>query len=203
MHLATLRPHTGTAEEMVRHGPRPSLPGVEHVMVRASDRRRIFRDDRDREELLRLLAELAHDRALVVYAWALMPNHFHLLVGMGQLSLGSAMDSLLAGYGASLDHRQGRVEQLFEKPYASIACEAGRHFIELVRYIHLNPLRGGIVRHVDELDDYPYSGHSALLGTVPRDWQSTYEVLERFGRSRGWARAAYRKFVCDGALLGS
>ena len=58
------------------------------------------------------------------------------------------------------------------------------------------------MRHVDELDDYPYTGHSALLSTVPRTWQSTAEVLGRFGRQFGWARAAYRKFVCDGATFG-
>jgi hypothetical protein len=59
------------------------------------------------------------------------------------------------------------------------------------------------VRRFDDLEDYPYTGHSALLSTVPREWQSTEEVLARFGRSTGWARAAYRKFVADGALAGA
>jgi REP-associated tyrosine transposase len=171
-------------------------------MARGSDRRAIFLDDQDRDELLRHLAKLVRDHELVLYAWALMPNHFHLLVGTGEVPLERSIDSLLTGFATAFDRRHGRVGQLFESPYSSVACEAVRHFLELVRYIHLNPLRGGIVRHVDDLDDYPYTGHSALLSTVPRDWQSTREVLERFGMSAGWARAAYRKFVGEGAILG-
>lgn len=183
--------------------PRLEASGVSHhVMARGIDRQTIFRDDRDREDLLRRLSELARDRQLAVYAWALMPNHFHLLVRTGEIPLERSMGSLLAGFATAFNRRHERGGPLFQNPFKSVACEAGRYFLELVRYIHLNPLRGGIVRHVDELDDYPYTGHSALLSTVPRGWQSTEEVLERFGRHLGWARAAYRKFVCEAALRG-
>jgi putative transposase len=172
---------------------------VHHVMVRHTSRRAIFRDDHDREDLVASLAALAHDRRLAVYAWALMSNHFHLLVRTVNVSLESSMRSLLACFAAAIARREGAARRVPDR-YQSNVCKAGRHFLEIVRYIHLNPFRGGIVRHVDELDDYPYTGHSALMATVPRDWQSTEEVLECFGSSAGWARAAYRKFVCEGAL---
>jgi REP-associated tyrosine transposase len=182
-------------------GPRLDAPGaLHHVMARGIDRQPIFCDDDDREDLLQRLAKLVLHSQLKVYAWALMPNHFHLLVRTGQVSLDRSMRSLLTGFAVVFNRRHHRVGHLFQNRYKSIICEAERYFLELVRYIHLNPLRGGIVHNVDELDDYPYTGHSALLSTVPRTWQSTGEVLGRFGRHFGWARAAYRKFVCEGAL---
>lgn len=184
-------------------GPRLDAPGVlHHVMARGIDREAIFRDNVDREDLLRRLSALVEERRLTIYAWALMPNHFHLLVKTAEHPLERSMRSLLTGFATVFNRRHGRVGHLFQNRYRSIVCEAERYFLELVRYIHLNPLRGGIVPHVDELDDYPYSGHSALLSVVPRRWQSTEDVLARFGRTHGWARAAYRKFVAEGALLG-
>jgi putative transposase len=175
---------------------------VHHVRVRRADRRAIFRDDRDREDLLACLAALVRDRQLAVYAWALMSNHVHLLVGTVNVPLERSMGSLLASFATTLSRRRAGGGNLVPDFYESTVCKADRHFLEAVRYIHLNPLRGGIVRHMDELDDYPYTGHSALLSTIGRDWQSTSEVLQRFGRSTGWARAAYHRFVCEGVLGG-
>ena len=184
-------------------GPRLDTPGaLHHVMARGIDRLPIFRDDDDREDLLQRVAKLVLHRQLKVYAWALMPNHFHLLVRTGQVSLDRSMRSLLTGFATVFNRRHHRVGHLFQNRYRSIVCEAERHFLELVRYIHLNPLRAGIVHNVDDLEDYAYTGHSTLLSTVRRDWQSTDEVLAHFGRHSGWARAAYRKFICDGALHG-
>jgi len=171
-------------------------------MARGIDRQTIFRDDADREDLLQRVSRLVHDRHMSVYAWALMPNHFHLLVRTEEVSLERSMRSLLTGFATVFNRRHERVGHLFQNRYKSVVCEAERYFLELVRYIHLNPLRAGIVRHIDDLDEYVYTGHSALLSTVPRDWQSTDEVLAHFGRHSGWARAAYRKFICEGALQG-
>lgn len=175
---------------------------LHHVVARRADRRAIFCDDRDRDDLLECLAALSHDRRLAVYAWALMSNHFHLLVGTTNVSLEGSIGSLLEGFAAALTRRRAAAGELVPDRYESIACKPDRQFLEVIRYIHLNPLRAGIVRHPDDLDDYAYTGHSALLSIVPRDWQSTEEVLERFGRSAGWARAAYRKFIGEGMLAG-
>lgn len=173
---------------------------LHHVVVRHADRRAIFADDRDRDDLLECLAALVRSRSLAVYAWALMSNHFHLLVGTANVSLESSMSSLLASFSAGLARRRAAAGDLVPARWESTVCKADRQFLEVVRYIHLNPLRAGVVRHMDALDDYAYTGHSALLSIVRRDWQSTEDVLERFGRSAGWARAVYRKFVSEGVL---
>ena len=184
-------------------GPRLDAPGVlHHVMARGIDRQIIFRDDQDRDDLLRRLSDLVREHQLKIFAWALMSDHFHLLVQTGQRPLEFSMRSLLTGFATVFNRRHGRVGHVFQNRYKSIVCEVERYFVELVRYIHLNPVRGAIVRDFDALDDYPYTGHSALLGAIPRAWQSTDAVLERFGRRVGWARAAYRKFVSEGVLVG-
>ncbi len=76
------------------------------------------------------------------------------------------------------------------------------YLLELVRYLHLNPLRAGVVPDLRQLDRYPWTGHSALIGTVPRPWQATPGVLGHFGPSRRRARQAYRAFVAAGLPQG-
>jgi len=183
--------------------PRLDAPDVlHHVMARGIDREIIFRGDADREDMVRRLSDVANNHGLRIYAWTLMPDHIHLLVQTGERPLEHCMRSLLTGFATVFNRRHRRVGHVFQNRFKSIVCEAERYFMELVRYIHLNPLRGGVVADFDELDDYPYSGHSALLGAIPRDWQCTIPVLEQFGRRIAWARAAYRKFVADGVASG-
>ena len=80
--------------------------------------------------------------------------------------------------------------------------EAEPYLLELVRYLHLNPLRAQVVPDLGTLDRYPWTGHSALLGTVPRPWQATQPILAQFGPTRRRARHAYRSFVAAGIPQG-
>ena len=84
---------------------------------------------------------------------------------------------------------------MFQNRYKSIICQEDAYLQELVRYIHLNPLRAKIVQDMDELDRYPYSGHSAVMGNVKREWQDIDYVLGCFGRKRGTAKNRYRSYV--------
>ncbi|HEX9879675.1 MAG TPA: transposase [Candidatus Binatia bacterium] len=128
-------------------GPRLDAPGVlHHVMARGIARQVIFRDNRDRDDLVTRLRALASSGAFHVYAWALLPNHFHLLVRTAQRPLAKSMRSLLTGYAGSFNRRYRRSGHLFQNRYKSIVCEEEPYFLELVRYIHLNPLRVGVVR---------------------------------------------------------
>ena len=184
-------------------GPRLDAPGVlHHVMVRGIERRALFRDDRDRDDFLRRLASLAESGAITVYAWALLPNHVHLLVRTGTRPLARTMRSLLTGYAGAFNRRYRRAGHLFQNRYRSIVVEEEAYFLELVRYLHLNPLRGGVVPDLQALARYPYTGHAALMGKVPRAWQATGEVLGHFAKALRRARAHYRSFVEAGVPLG-
>jgi putative transposase len=145
-------------------GPRLDAPGIlHHVMVRGIERTAIFVDDRDREDFLSRLEKVCADGAAVVYAWGLMDNHLHLAIHAGDRPLATTMRRLLTGYVVSFNRRHGRAGHLFQNRYKSVVVEEERYFLALVRYIHRNPLRAGLVASVDELAAYPWSGHAALV----------------------------------------
>jgi len=171
-------------------------------MVRGIERRTIFRDDVDRADFRTRLAALSGSGLWSVYAWALLPNHAHLLLRTHTRPLAQLMRSLLTGYAGSFNRRHRRVGHLFQNRYKSIVVEEEPYLLELVRYLHLNPLRAGVVDSFQALDRYPWSGHAALVGTQAYPWQNTDEILSCFASRRGRARAAYRIFVKDGAPQG-
>ena len=86
--------------------------------------------------------------------------------------------------------------------YKSILCEEEPYFLELVRYIHLNPLRAGLVKDLDGLARYPWSGHAVLLGNRTMKGQETGEVLMRFGKNKTCSPRGYRQFIADGISIG-
>jgi len=157
---------------------RLDAPGVlHHVMSRGIEKNAIFIHNKDRNDFIRRLSLLAEHGAFEVYAWALMPTHFHLLVKTKNLPLSSSMRRLLTGYVVNFNRRHRRYGHLFQNRYKSIVCQEDAYLMELVRYIHLNLLRGGVVKDIHGLNLSPWSGHSALLGKVERKWQDTEYVL--------------------------
>jgi REP element-mobilizing transposase RayT len=171
-------------------------------MVRGIERTVIFRDDPDRVDFLARLAVLVEAGAWTVYAWALLPNHLHLLVRTGTRPLAHSMRSLLTGYAGAFNRRHKRVGHLCQNRYKSIVVEEEPYWLELVRYLHLNPLRAKVVPTLRSLERYPWAGHSALVGAVPRPWQATATILAQFGPTGPRARAAYRAFVAAGMPQG-
>ena len=91
---------------------------------------------------------------------------------------------------------------MFQNRYKSIVCQEETYLRELVRYIHLNPVRAGLVETLDKLKSYRYGGHSALLGKVQREWQDTDYVLGYFGKRKSEARKVYESFVEEGITQG-
>jgi len=171
-------------------------------MVRGLERQAIFRNETDRADFVTRLAKVVADNDLTVYAWALLSNHAHLLVRSGSRPLARSMRRLLTGYAGAFNRRHQRSGHLFQNRYKSIVVEAEPYLLELVRYLHLNPLRATVVPDLRALDRYPWSGHSALVGRVPRLWQDTATILGQFGATPGRARRAYNAFVMAGIPQG-
>lgn len=183
--------------------PRIDIPGLlHHVIARGIERRRIFLCPPDYDDFLNRVCVSVGKHPSQVVAWALMPNHFHLLVRSGPQGLSPLMRSLMTGYAVAFNRRHRRAGYLFQNRFKSIVCEEGAYFNELVRYIHLNPLRSGLVKTLDDLGTYPYCGHGAILGKKPCSWQDTEVVLASFGSKVGEARRRYKAFVAEGVSQG-
>ena len=162
-------------------GPRLDAPGtLHHVIARGIERKEIFRNKIDYTDFLKRLEIVIEKCNLQIYAWALIPNHFHLLIRTGIVPLSSAMRKLMTGYAVNFNKRYRRSGHLFQNRYKSIICEDDPYLKELVRYIHLNPYRVGFVKSLKELDQYMWCGHSVVLGRIKREWQNTNEMLELF-----------------------
>jgi len=182
---------------------RIDAPGaLHHIIARGIDRGLIFRDEEDRHRWIDRFGGLLAETGTACYAWALLPNHFHLLLRTGGVPVAGLMRRLLTGYAIGFNHRHRRWGHLFQNRYKSILCQEEAYLLELVRYIHLNPLRARMVESLEALDDYPYCGHSVLMGRQPADWQDTATILNRFGRRRAKARRDYREFLSKGIELG-
>lgn len=182
---------------------RIDAPGaLHHIIIRGIEKRNIFKDDKDRNQFVKRLGDVLTEAKTPIYAWALIPNHLHLLLKTGLTPIATIMRRLLTGYAVYFNRRHRRHGHLFQNRYKSILCQEQPYFQELVRYIHLNPLRAKLVKDTKALDSYPYSGHSAVVGKVKRDWQHVDYVLGFFGKGKSDARKAYRHFVKEGVKQG-
>jgi REP element-mobilizing transposase RayT len=178
---------------------RIDAPGaLHHIICRGIERRKLFFNDDDRDDFVERLSRIISDSETLCYAWALIPNHFHLLLRTGNVPITTVMRRLLTGYAVSFNHRHKRHGRLFQNRYKSILCQEDPYLLELVRYIHLNPLRAGIVKDLKTLDKYAYCGHSRLTGHVSDDWQAVDGVLSLFGKQKKAARRKYRSFIQKG-----
>jgi len=182
---------------------RIDAPGaLHHVICRGIDRQTIFSDDSDYGLFLERLADLIKESGTRCFAWALMTNHFHLLLRTGNRSVSDLMKRLLTGYAVNYNRRHNRVGHLFQNRFKSILCQQGAYLLELVRYIHLNPLRANIVTDYPSLSKYPYCGHGVVLGRNKNDWQDRNYILRLFGTKEADAKRKYRDFVRKGISMG-
>jgi REP element-mobilizing transposase RayT len=178
---------------------RIDAPGaLHHIICRGFERRAVFRNDDDRKDFLHRLSRILTETDTPCYAWALLPNHFHLLLRNGGTPITTIMRRLLTGYAVGFNQRHRRKGRLFRNRYKSILCQEERYLLELVRYIHLNPLRSHLVTDLESLDEYPYSGHSAIMGNATADWQDTITLLSLFSRNRSEATGRYRRYIRKG-----
>jgi len=182
---------------------RIDAPGaLNHIIARGINRKKIFSDDADRYNFLSRLDKILTDTNTACFAWALIPNHFHLLLRTGLVPISTIMRRLLTGYAMRYNRRHRRHGHLFQNRYKSILCQEDTYLLELVRYIHLNPLRAKLVKDLKVLEKYPFSGHPVILGKRKNSWQDAGYVLKLFGSNKSTARRGYRQFVEKGVALG-
>jgi putative transposase len=183
---------------------RIDAPGaLHHVIIRGIDRTHIFKGSKDYEQFIQRLGNILTETATPCLAWALLSNHAHLLLRTGRVPLSTVMGRLLSGYAQYFNRRHKRHGYVFQNRYKSFLCEIDPYLLELVRYVHLNPLRAGMVKDLRTLDTYPMTGHAAIMGRMRRDWQDVDSVLALFDHKAGPARKAYRAFVAKGIPLGN
>ena len=182
---------------------RIDAPGaVHHIIVRGIERGEIFHDDKDRNRFIERLGNIVLETKTRCLAWALIPNHFHLLLKTGHVPIATVMRRLLTGYAVNFNRRHTRSGHLFQNRYKSILCQEDVYLIELIRYIHLNPLRAGLVNDAQELKKFAYSGHSYLMGHRSSNWQEIDEVLSLFSDKKASARKRYQEFLIKGIEMG-
>ena len=167
-------------------------------MGRGLERRFIFSDDTDKLDFLARLGECLQRSESQCMAWAVMSNHYHLLIRVGCKPLAKLMAPLLGGYAGYYNRRHHRCGYVFQNRYKSILCDADNYLLQLIRYIHLNPLRAGILTKLSVLDNYPWTGHAGLMGNHRHSWQVIEEVLGHFGSKPDLARIHYRNFLNEG-----
>ncbi|RDD29655.1 hypothetical protein CR161_02440 [Prosthecochloris sp. ZM] len=179
-------------------GARLDSPGtLHHVMMRGIEKSLIFYDDHDRRMMLKKIGFLSKETGTPIYAFALMPNHVHLLLKSGAKGLPTFMRRLLSSYAMFFNSRHKRVGHVFQNRYKSIICEEDRYFHKLVAYINLNPLRGGLTDSLDTLIHYPWCSHGRIAFGTKSDWLERNYVLSSFGDTERAARRAYFQFMSE------
>jgi REP element-mobilizing transposase RayT len=164
-------------------------------MLRGNAGQDIFIASDDRRRIYDLLAEGTERFGHRVHGFCLMSNHIHLVVQLGEVALSRPMQNLAFRYAQGFNRRHGRGGHLFQSRFKAILVDADSYLLELVRYVHLNPVRAGLVRHPE---DYPWSGHRAYLGEETLPWLTTDWILGQFDRRLARARSLYRDFLRDG-----
>jgi REP element-mobilizing transposase RayT len=167
-----------------------------HITSRGDRREDIYEDDADRVDFLSVLGEVCIQHNWVCHAYCLMSNHYHLLVETPDGNLSKGMRQLNGVYTLHFNRRHGRVGHVFQGRYKAILVDKDDYLLELARYIVLNPVRAQMVRSAK---DWGWSSYRATAGQASGpEWLQTEWLLAAFGRRKGKAMEAYRRFVAEG-----
>jgi putative transposase len=176
--------------------PRVHYPGaLYHAILRGNSGQTIFFDDNDRTRFYLLIQEGVERFGHRIHAFCLMTNHVHLAIQIADISLSRILQNLSFRYTRWVNWRQGKTGHLFQGRYKAVLVDADTYLQELTRYIHLNPVRAGMVR---ETEKYPWSSYRAYLGLETIPWLTTDWVLSQFSKRLSVARRAYMRFIQEG-----
>jgi REP element-mobilizing transposase RayT len=167
-----------------------------HVTSRGNDRRAIFKDDSDRELLLRTLAQVTARFHWICHAYCLMNNHYHVVIETPDGNLSKGMRQLNGVYTQALNKRHRRVGHIFQGRFKAILVQKDSHFLEVCRYVVLNPVRA---KTVSQPHQWKWSSYRATAGsTQPHQCLAVDEILSHFGRGKAAAQRKYGEFVQAG-----
>lgn len=175
-----------------------------HVFSRAVDGRSIFADHADSRDLEDRIACQVAAGTFRVHAYTVMSNHFHLLLERTGSSLSDSMHRILTGFAVRFNQKNKRHGHVFQSRFRSILVEAGDYLYELIRYIHLNPMKAGIVSDLPALVEYQGSSHAHFMGSRHVEWICDQLLSELFGGtgSENW-RQEYLDFLARDSTCSS
>lgn len=183
---------------------RLSIPGsVTHIMAKCLDGLCLYTDEDDAVFFVSALSRCLIETRCRCYAWALMRNHYHLVIRVGDQELWRTMKPLNMLLAQHYNRKYSHRGPLFMDRYKSIVTQDQCYVQELVRYVHLNPVRAGLCKNLQNLVNYPWTGHRALLGFEQHEFQNTSDVLNRFGKDRESSHQAYLAFLQEGLSDGA
>ncbi|RPI79662.1 MAG: hypothetical protein EHM45_02055 [Desulfobacteraceae bacterium] len=182
---------------------RLDAPGtLHHVILRGIEKKLIAENRKDRLEFVERMNQAAVKNDIKIFAWALMPNHAHILLKSGKQGLSKYMRRFLTGYAINYNKRHNRYGHLFQNRYKSIVCDEEAYFLQLVRYIHLNPLRAKLVKNLAELDQYAWCGHYEMINPGFHPCLDRKYVLAWFDKKESEALKRYKNFLKEGLHQG-
>ena len=177
-------------------------PGsLAHIMAHSIDGRPLFVDDFDRKEFLSRFDKILKKCGYECDSWSLMDNHYHLFVRTNNNPMSDLMRPLNGGYARWYNKKYKRRGYLFQDRYKSVLCQDSDYAKELIRYIHLNPLRANQVSSLEELKKWPWCGHGYLVGdesSAGMAFQQRNKVLRRFGEDELSAPKKYLEYLNEG-----
>ncbi|MFH1737116.1 MAG: transposase [Actinomycetota bacterium] len=175
---------------------RIQFPGaVYHVTARGNAKQEIFISKDDRWLFLEVVARAAKQYSIVIHAYCLMPNHYHLLIETPYGNLSEAMRHINQLYTQCFNKRHDRVGHVFQGRFKAVLVEKDQHLLELSRYIVNNPIRAGLAA---KAADYYWSSHKQTAGLIaPQPWLSVDWIRSQFGDDAKLACHRYRMFVED------
>lgn len=165
-----------------------------HVMLRGNGGMRIFQDQADRNMFFDLVQETILRFEYRIHAFCLMTNHVHFVMQVGETALSKIIQNISFRYTRYINKKEKRIGHLFQGRYKALLVDADSYLLQLVRYIHLNPLRANIV---EDLLDYPWNSHLVYLGQSECTWLTTQAVYDRLVQNKDKTIVAYQQFMRD------
>ena len=166
--------------------------GFYHVITRGNQRQKVFLEEKDFLKYLEFLSDYKDRYGFWIYAYVLMSTHVHLLIETGQVPLSKILQGINQRFTMYFNWRYGTVGHLFQGRYKAILCDKDAYLSSLVKYLHCNPVRGGVVRRAEE---YRWSSHREYLGMKKNGLVDTGLLLGMFSEDLKRGRRLYREYM--------